>query len=159
LATFETWSPDEASIRQLVARLMGEGRALLADVAGLLGAEARGRVADLRGGAVLLASAGGTLLVGLAVASAAAVAALALAIPLWAAALLVAAVELALAFVLVRLAITRLRRMATPPEQTLEVLEKGVRLLRAEADASAARRAALSQGAHAPSHRLGEPPS
>jgi hypothetical protein len=50
-----------------------EGR-LSVDVSSLFSAEACGRVADFRAGSVLLAGAGGTLLVGLAVASAAAVA-------------------------------------------------------------------------------------
>ena len=159
MATFESWSPEQASLRQLVARLVVEGRALLADVSSLLGAEARGRVADLRAGSVLLAGAGGTLVVALAVASAAAVAALAALLPLWAATLVVAAAELALAFFLARLGMARLSRMATPPEKTLEVLERGVRSLRAEAEASAARRPTLSEGRHAPPHRLGEPPA
>lgn len=159
MATIESWSPEQASIRQLVARLAVEGRALLADVSSLLGAEARGRVADLRAGSVLLAGAGGTLVVGLAVASTAAVAALAAVVPLWAAALVVAAAELALAFVLARRGVARLRRIAAPPGQTLEVLERGVRSLRAEAEASAARRTSFSEGRHAPSRRLGEPPA
>jgi len=156
LATFEAWSPEQASLRQLVARLVGEGSGLAADVGRLLGAETRVRVADLRAGGVLIAGAGGTLVVGLAVASGAAVAALALVLPLWAAALVVAAVELTLALLLARAGVARLRRAASAPERTLEVLEDGVRTLRAEAEA---RSIAPSRGADAPSHRLGQPPA
>ena len=76
-----------------MARLAGEGRALVAEVSSLLGAEARERAADFRTGAVLLAGGLGALLLGLAVASGAAVAALAMALPLWAAALVVGSVE------------------------------------------------------------------
>jgi hypothetical protein len=156
LATHESWSPDEASVRRLVARLAGEGRALLAETASLLGAEARGRLADLRLAAVLVAAAGGTLLVGLVVASAAAVAALARAMPLWTAALVVAAGELAVGSILARLAVARLHRMASRPDQTLEVLQEGVRSLRTE---PWPRRPTLSEAVHAPSHRFGEPPA
>jgi hypothetical protein len=157
VATFETWSPDQASVRQLVANLLGEGRALIAETASLLGAEARGRAAELRVGAFLLVVAAGALLVGLTVASGAAVAVLGLALPLWAAALLVAAVELALAFVLARSGLARLRRVAAPSKETLDVLERGMRSLRTEAEASAARGEGVSDRAHPPSHRLGEP--
>lgn len=148
MATYEPWSPDQASIRHLLARLASEGGALVAEVSSLLGAEARGRATDLRTGAVLLAGALVALLVGLAVASGAAVAALALALPLWAGALVVAVLELALAFALARVGLARLRRVATPPDETLHVLEQGLRSLRAEAE-----------GAHPPSHRLGQPPA
>jgi hypothetical protein len=159
LATFDTWSPDRASIRHLLARLAGEGRALVAEVSSLLGAEARWRAADFRTGAVLLAVALVALPVGLAVASGAAVAALALVLPLWAAALVVGVLELALAFALARVGLARLRRVATPPDETLHVLDEGLRSLQAEAEASAARRLALSESAHAPSHRLRQPPA
>ena len=158
MATYETWSPDQASIGHLLARLVGEGRALVAEVSSLLGAEARWRAVDFRAGAVLLAGALGALLVGLAVASGAAVAALALALPLWAAALVVGVLELALAFVLARAGLARLRRMATPPEETLHVLEQGLRSLEAEAGAEA-RRPPVSESAHPTSHRFGQPPS
>jgi hypothetical protein len=116
LATHESWSPDEASVRRLVARLAGEGRALLAETASLL----------------------------------------ARAMPLWTAALVVAAGELAVAFVLARLGVARLHRMASRPDQTLEVLQEGVRSLRTEAWP---RRPTLSEAVHAPSHRFGEPPA
>jgi hypothetical protein len=132
LATFETWRPDEASVWHLVARLVSEASALVGEISRLLGAEARWRAADLRTGAVLLAGALGALLVGLAVASGAAVAALALALPLWAAALIVGVVELAAAFVLARAGLARLRRMATPPDETLHVLGQGLRSLQAD---------------------------
>jgi putative superfamily III holin-X len=159
LATYETWSPDEASIGNLLARLAGEGRALVAEVSSLIGAEARWRAADFRTGAALLAGAFGALLVGLAVASGAAVAGLALALPLWAAALVVGVLELTLALVLARVGLARLRRMATPPEETLHVLEQGLRSLQAEAEAQAAGRPAVSERAHAPSHPLAQPPA
>jgi putative superfamily III holin-X len=159
LATFETRSPDQASIGHLLSRLAGEGRALVAEVSSLLAAEACWRATDFRAGAVLLAGALGVLLVGLAVASGAAVAALALALPLWAAALIVGVLELALALVLARLGLARLRRVSTPPEETLHVLEQGLRSLQAEAEASAAGRLAVSESAHTPSDRLGQPPS
>jgi len=159
LATFETWSPDRASIRQLLARLAGEGRALVAEVSSLLGAEARWRAADFRTGAILLAGALGALFVGLVVASGAAVAALALVLPSWAAALVVGVVELALAFALARVGLARLRRVAAPPDETLHVRDQGLRSLQAEAEAQAARRLAVSEGAHAPSHRLRQPPA
>jgi hypothetical protein len=159
LATFGTWSPDEAPIGHLVARLVGEASALVGEISSLLGAEARWRASDFRTGAVLLAGALGALLVGLAVASGAAVAALALALPLWAAALIVGVVELAAAFVLARVGLARLRRVATPLDETLQVFDQGLRSLRAEADASAARRLAASGGAPAPSDRLGHPPA
>jgi hypothetical protein len=58
----DTWSPGQASIRQLLARVADEGRALLGDVSRLVAAEARGRLADLRLAVVLLAAAGGALL-------------------------------------------------------------------------------------------------
>jgi len=159
LTAFESWSPDQASIQHLVARLAGEGRALVVEVSSLLGAEARWRAADFRTGAVLLAGALGALLVGLAVASGAAVAALALVLPQWASALVVGVVELALAFVLARVGLARLRRVATPPDETLHVLEQGLRSLQSEAEASVARRLAVSEPAHTPSHRLGQPPA
>ncbi len=159
MATRETWSPDHASTRHLLAGLVSEGAALVAEVSSLLGAEARWRAADFRTGAVLLAGALGVLLVGFAVASGAAVAALALALPLWAAALIVGVLELAIAFVLARGGLARLRRVATPPDETLRVLEQGLRSLQSEADASAAARLAASEGAHAPSHRLSQPPA
>ncbi len=159
MAPSEAWGPDQASIRHLVARLAGEGRALVAEVSSLLGAEARERAADFRTGAVLLADGLGALLLGLAVASGAAVAALALVLPLWAAALAVGVVELSLALVLARAGLARLRRVATPPDETLHVLEAGLRSLQAEAEASAAQSLGVSQGAHAPSHRLRQPPA
>jgi hypothetical protein len=158
LATPETRSPDEASIWRLVGRLISEARALVGEISRLLGAEARWRAADLRTGAVLLAGALGALLVGLAVASGAAVAALAQALPLWAAALIVGVVELAVAFVLARVGLARLRRMATPPDETLQVLGQGLRSLQAEADASAARKLAVAGSAHAPSPGLDQSP-
>jgi hypothetical protein len=156
LATFETWSPEQASVRQLLARLVGEGGGLATDVGRLLGAETRARAAHLRAGGVLVAGAGGTLLVGLAVASVAAVAALALVLPLWAAALVVAAVELTLALVLARAGVARLRRAASVPERTMDVLEDGMRALRVEAEA---RSLGPSRRADAPPHRVGQPPS
>lgn len=155
VATRETWRPDQPSIRHLVARLVDEGSALAGELTSLLGAEARGRAADLRVGGVLLAGALAALLVGLAVASGAGVAALALALPLWAAALVVAMVALGTAIVLARAGLARVRRMAAPPERTLEVLREGVRALRAEAVVAAKQRAAVSD--EAPSHRLGQP--
>jgi len=158
LATFETQSAGRDSIGHLLGRLIAEGRALVAEVSGLLGAEARWRAADLRTGAVLLVGALGALLVGLAVGSGAAVAALALVLPLWAAALLVGGLELVLALVLGRAGLARLRRMATPPEETLHVLEQGLRSLQSEAEARDALLAASGR-AHAPSHRVGQSPS
>jgi hypothetical protein len=154
VATYETWSPDQASIGQLVSRLLGESGALVSEISRLLGAEARWRAADFQTGAVLLACGTGALLVGLAVASGAGVAALALVLPLWAAALVVGALELVLALVLVRAGLGRLRRMAAPPDETLEVIEGGVRALRAEASA---RKTAVSGAADAPPHRLRQP--
>ncbi len=159
MAASEPWSPDQASIGLLLARLVGEGRALVSEVSSLLAAEARERVADFRRGSFLLTAAGDALLVGLGVTSVAAVAALALVIPLWAAALIVGVLELALAFVLARLGLARLSRVATPPDETLRVLEEGLRSMQAEAEAQAARRLAVSERAHASSHRLGQPPA
>jgi hypothetical protein len=159
LATYETWSPDQASIRHLVGRLVGEGEALVAEVSSLLGAEARWRAVDARTGAVLLAGALGALMVGLAVTSGAAVAALALVLPVWAAALIVGVLELALALVFARAGFARLRRVVAPPDETLHVIEQGLRSMRVEAEGSAARRAAVSAGAQAPSHRLSQPPA
>ncbi len=158
MATYETWSPEQAPVRHLLGRLAGEASALVSEVSSLLGAEARWRAADARAAAVLLAGALGALLVGLAVTSGAAVAALALVLPLWAAALVVGVLELALALVAARAGLARLRHVTTPPEETLHVLEQGLRSLQAEADATAATVAA-SERAHAPSHRLGQPPA
>jgi hypothetical protein len=159
LATFETWSPDQASIRHLIGRLVGEGEALVAEVSRLLGAEARWRAADVRTSAVLLSGALGALLVGLAVTSGAAVAALALVLPVWASALIVGVVELVLALVFARAGFSRLRRVATPPDETLHVIQQGLQSMKAEAESSAARRAAVSEGAQAPSHRFSQPPA
>jgi hypothetical protein len=156
LATFEAWSPERDSIRRLVARLLGEGGGLVEDVGRLLGAEARVRLVDLRKAGVLIAAGSGTILLGLAVASGGAVAALALVLPVWAAALVVAAVELALASALVHAGVARLRRAATSPERTLDVIEDGVRALRAAAGVTIL---APSRGTDAASHRVGQPPA
>ena len=130
MATVDHWNPDHASIRQLVSRLGSEGRALLEEILRLVGAEARGRLSELRLAVVLLAAAGCAFLVGLVTASAAAVALLARAMPVWAAALVVAAIVLGVGAAVAAVAFGRLRRMARPPEQTLETLKEGVRWLR-----------------------------
>jgi hypothetical protein len=145
----DTWSPGQASIRQLLARVADEGRALLGDVSRLVGAEARGRLADLRLAVVLLAAAGGALFVGLVIAGGAAVAALARVMPLWAAALAVAAAVLGLGVFLGRLAVARLRRMWSRPDQTLELLADGVRWLRGD---GWPREASLSRAARILAH-------
>jgi ribose/xylose/arabinose/galactoside ABC-type transport system permease subunit len=131
LASIESWTPSPSSIVELVGQLASEAKALVREILNLAGAELRVRVSALRGLLLLLAGALGALLVGLLAAVTAAVAALALVMPLWAAALVVAVAVLAVAGALAGAFVSRLRRIATPPEETLAVLKEGTQWLRA----------------------------
>jgi hypothetical protein len=117
-------------MRDLVARLCAEAAGLLNDALRLLGAEARGRLSELTPALLLLAAAAGTLLVALTAAGAAIVAALVSVMPLWGAALAVAAAALSVAVGFGVLGSRRLRGIARPPEQTLNALEEGIEWLR-----------------------------
>ena len=131
MASIDSWTPSPSSLLELVVDLATEARALVREIVDLAGAELSVRVAELRGLVLLLVGAAGALLVGLLAAATAAIAGLAYAMPLWAAALVVAVAVLALAAALAGAAVTRLRRIAKPPEETLGVLKEGTRWLRA----------------------------
>jgi putative superfamily III holin-X len=124
-------TPSQTSLVELVSQLAADARLLVREILELARAELGVRLSELRGLLVLLAAAGGALLVGLFAGTAAAVAALALVMPLWAAALVVAVAVLALAAALARAAVARLRRIAQPPELTLGALKEGAQWLRA----------------------------
>jgi uncharacterized membrane protein YqjE len=121
---------DRSSIAELVCRIGSEATGLLRDSLRLLSAEARERLTELVPALVLLAAAAGTLLVSLMAAGAAIVAALVTVLPLWGAALVVAALALALAAAFGALASRRLRELARPPVHTLDALEEGMEWLR-----------------------------
>lgn len=131
MATTLSSEPRDASIAELVSRLSVESRSLARNVGELASAELRGRLAELRVLAVLLAAAGGVLLLGLLAAGAGAIAALALAMPVWASALVVAFTALVAGGLVGLAAVRRLRRLAAPPEKTIAVLKEGVRWLQA----------------------------
>ncbi len=104
-------------------RVCSETTGLLGEALRLLSAEAQVRVSELRGALMLVAAATGTLMLSLVAAGAAVVAALLTVMPLWSAALVVAAAALALAVGLGALAAARLKGLARPPEHTLNALE------------------------------------
>ena len=124
------WTHERRSIGDLLARLVAEVGGLVADTVRLLGAEARGRLSELMPALALLAAATATLLLAVTATGAAAVAALVGVMPLWGAALVVAAGALSLAVLFGVLASRRLRGIARPPEHTLHALEKGTEWLR-----------------------------
>jgi hypothetical protein len=114
----------------LALRLASESASLVGDAARLLSAEAQERVVELRPALGWLSAAAGALVLGLTAAGAALVAGLAQVMPLWAAALVVAVLALALSVASARAAFARLRRLARPPEQTLGALKEGMEWLR-----------------------------
>jgi Putative Actinobacterial Holin-X, holin superfamily III len=118
------------TVGSLALRLASESASLLGDTARLLSAEARERVVELRPALGLLSAAVGALLLFLTAAGAAAVVGLALVMPLWAAALVVAAIALGVSVACASAAFGRLRRLARPPEQTLGALKEGMEWLR-----------------------------
>jgi hypothetical protein len=124
------WTHERRSIGDSLARLVAEVGGLVADTMRLLGAEARGRLSELMPALAFLAAATATLLLAATAMGAAAVAALVGVMPLWAAALVVAAGALSLATLFGTLASRRLRGIARPPEHTLHALEKGTEWLR-----------------------------
>jgi Putative Actinobacterial Holin-X, holin superfamily III len=130
LASIDSWTPSPSSLIELARQLAAEARALVREILDLAGAELRVRLSELRGLVLLVAGAATALLVGLLAAVAAAVAGLARVMPLWAAALVVAAIGLAIAAALAGAAVSRLRRIAKPPEETLGVLKQGTQWLR-----------------------------
>jgi hypothetical protein len=130
-STIEPSAARDVSVAELVSRLGVESKSLARDVRELAIAELRGRLAELRVLAVLLAAAGGVLLLGLLAAGAGAIAALALAMPVWASALVVAFTALVAGGLVGLAAVRRLRRLAAPPEKTIAVLKEGVRWLQA----------------------------
>ena len=111
-------------------RLGAEGIGMLHDVLRLAGAEAQERIKELGTLLVLVAAGTAILIVALAAVAASAIAALGEVMPLWAAALIVAGLGLALVAGLGSLAVQRLRALGRPAEHTLRALEEGTEWLR-----------------------------
>ncbi len=129
--TVEPSPPADASIAELVSRLSAESRSLARDVRELASAELHGRLAELRGFALLLSLAGAVLLLGLLAAGASAIAALSQTLPVWASALVVAFVAIVMGALAGFAAVRRLRRLSAPLETTIAVLKEGARWLQA----------------------------